>query len=248
MIEAANPHCVGFKVEYKGYKCMLAIASTSHKDAHGMRMAKELLEDFSKQIANKYIAVPVNHDDAEPRIGVIVSAKVFTLTDGEAALGIIAVVHDSSERAKAFAAGSKNDTFEEFLPAIDQKMLQIAHDIKMLTYAEPKLSLEDKLESFLRSHTVTDDGLIRTHKYLVTKIGDFRVEVYSDDHAPTHCHIISKQRNINARFTVEPFEWLNMKYGHISNKDKKLIKMFFEMNADELENLKQQAKRLQPGQ
>lgn len=242
---AANPHCVGIDCEYQGHACILAIASTTHKDLHGMRMAKQLMLDFRSSIKSKYIRYQINHDDTGPRLGVLVSAKVFEMPDGETALGVIILKHSDDNVAAQFPVGAPNTVFDQFQDAIDIKILLVMHAVEMIGYTEVGQSLEDQLESFFRSHIVGPDGKIRINKYLVTKVGDFRIEVYPKDHRPTHCHIISKQRGINARFTIDPFDRLDAKPGKLSTNDEKIIKLFFRTHPDELAHLKLQAERLQ---
>lgn len=242
---SANPHCIGVPCKYLGYDCWLAIASTTHLDLHGERIAKQQISDFEQTIATKYIGYQYNHNGAGPKLGVIVSAKLFDLSDGEAAIGIIIVEYTDNRISKELQIGAPNTLFEKFQKAIIVDLLVELDKLNMLIYVPPKLTLEDKLESFFQSHIIDSSGRIRTNKYFVTEFGKFTVEVYPKDHRPAHCHIISTQRRINARFTLEPFGLMNMKQGKITGKDKKIIMRFFSTHPDELENLQIEARRLE---
>jgi hypothetical protein len=241
---AANPHCIGFDWPFNGHDCMIVIASTTHKDLHGMRMAKQVLDGFEQAVRQKYYPLQFNHDDDAPRLGVMVSAKVFTLPDGETALGAAIIKHSSPELAALYPAGAANTVFDKFLPAVDIQALLIGHQIKMMRYVEVKLTLEDQLEAFFQSHIVGPDGQIRTNKHLVTNIGSFQVVVWPEDHRPAHFHLISKPRNIDVSFTIHPVERLKDNIGKISNKQIKLVKLFFSTHPDELLKLHQAAVRL----
>ncbi|HVW23330.1 MAG TPA: DUF4160 domain-containing protein [Candidatus Saccharimonadales bacterium] len=221
------------------------IASTTHKDLHGMRMARQALEGFEKSIRKKYYPLQYNHDDSGAKIGVIVSAKLFVMPDGETALAALVIKHSDKEIAQRFPSGGNNSVFMNFQELIDVNALMIAHDIKMEGYVEVEQSLEEKLESFMQSHIVMPDGQIRTNKYLVTKIKEFRVEIYPKDHRPAHFHLISKKRNIDARFSIETLNKISVKQGKISSGDERLVKLFFKTHPDELTKLKKEAKRLQ---
>ena len=242
---SANPHCIGVPCKYLGYDCWLAIASTTHLDLHGEQIARRQLLDFEKTIAAKYIRYQYNHNDMGPKLGVIASAKLFDLPDGEAAAGVIIVEYTNDKTWEEFQIGAPNTSFEKFQKGIKVELLVELDRLNMLSYVPPKLTLPDKLESFFQSHILDSNGAVRTNKYLVTEFGKFTVEVYPKDHRPAHCHIISAQRGINARFTLEPFELMNMKQGKITGKDKKIIMRFFTTHPDELESLRVEARRLE---
>lgn len=245
MNTAANPHCVGFDCRYEDYQCMLMIASTTHKDLHGMRMAKQALEGFEKSISKKYYPLQYNHDDSGAKVGVIVTAKLFEMPDGETALAALVIKHSNAEIAGRFPSGGDNLVFRDFQELIDVKALMVAHDIKMKGYVEVEQSLDEKLESFMQSHIVMPNGQIRTNKYLIAKINKFRVEIYPKDHRPAHFHLISKKRNIDVRFNIETLDKISEKQGKISGGDEKLVKLFFKTHPDELTKLRKEAKRLQ---
>lgn len=242
---AANPHCVGINVRFNNYECMLMIATTTHIDLHGMRMSKDSVEGMVQTIKQKYFPLQLNHDDSAKKLGVIVSAKSFEMPDGETALGAIVVIHSDEKVAEEFPDGAENMVFDEFNTAIDTKILMIAHDVKMLTYVEEVQTLEQSLESFLRSHIVMPDGQIRTNKHLIASTGDFNIVIYPKDHRPAHFHLISEQRGIDARISIDTLELIRMKQGKISNKDLKMIKLFFRTRPKVLKKMRSEALRLE---
>lgn len=223
---------------------MLAIASTTHEDLHGMRISKSALLDFRNSISENYIRYQINHNDDGPKLGVLAGAKLFEFPDGETGLSVIIIKHSDPEKAAIFSVGGLNNVFDQFQEAIVVDFLLALHAVKMANYVRTELSLEDQLEAFFQSHIVGADGQIRTNKYLVTKVGGFRIEVYPEDHRPAHFHLISKPRKIDVRFTIDPLEWLSDKQGTISNKDEKIVKLFFRTHPSELKKLKLEAKRL----
>jgi hypothetical protein len=71
------------------------------------------------------------------------------------------------------------------------------------------------------------NGEVYYIKKYVASLGDLRIEVYPKDHKPEHFHVISKQRNINARFDIKTLELVSTKYGKIMNSDIEKIQHLF---------------------
>lgn len=63
------------------------------------------------------------------------------------------------------------------------------------------------------------------NKERVETINDLQVIIYSNDHNPPHFHVISKNRGINAKFTIENCELIS---GKISSSDRKRIRAFYD--------------------
>lgn len=60
-------------------------------------------------------------------------------------------------------------------------------------------------------------------KERIATIKNMQIIIYSNDHDPPHFHVKSKDKSINAKFTIENCEYIS---GSISSKDIKRIKLF----------------------
>lgn len=60
-------------------------------------------------------------------------------------------------------------------------------------------------------------------KQHVDYIKNMQIIIYSNDHNPPHFHVISKDKSIDAKFTIEDCTYLG---GDIGNKDLKRIQAF----------------------
>jgi hypothetical protein len=101
------------------------------------------------------------------------------------------------------------------------------------------------LEKYLDKTSIWKDGRVYITKAFIDKYKDLEFHIYPKDHFPPHFHVISKQRNIDARFHIESFELISEKRGKISNSDIKKVKSFFKMFKQAREKLNKEYKRLQ---
>lgn len=61
-------------------------------------------------------------------------------------------------------------------------------------------------------------------KQNVANINELEVVIYTNDHNPPHFHVISKDKSINAKFTIENCEQIS---GELSSRQLKKIKAFY---------------------
>ena len=61
-------------------------------------------------------------------------------------------------------------------------------------------------------------------KERIKKIGDLEVLIYSNDHNPPHFHVKTRDRNIDAKFSILTGEYMS---GEIDAKSLKKIKAFY---------------------
>lgn len=73
-----------------------------------------------------------------------------------------------------------------------------------------------------------------------------KVYIYSNDHLPIHFHVKSKQRYLEAKFSVDPFELIENNTILPQEKDIKYIKKYFEKNETFLDEMKEKFKKLNP--
>lgn len=235
---AANPHCLCFAIDHSDFDFAIGIGSSTHLDAHGERFSKDALRSMADQVNAKYHPMLVGHVKVDTPPGALVAAKCFKLPDGETAMGIVVVFHTSFAARVSFQIGQENHNWEDYIDLIDVARIIEEHELRMKERPDIEMSIEERLSAYLSSHIVHSDGKIEVRKQLVGSIKDLKIEVYANDHPPAHFHVTSKQRNINARFSVETLDHIDTKQGKISTKDKKLIKQFFKTNTDALETLR----------
>ena len=75
--------------------------------------------------------------------------------------------------------------------------------------------------------TVIDELLLEptlVKKERVAKIDDLEVIIYTNDHNPPHFHVKTKEKDIDAKFSIETGEYLS---GQIDSKNLKRIKAFY---------------------
>lgn len=240
---AANKHCVGFAIEHPDFDFAIAISSTSHRDSHGEIVSPQAIKGIVSQINKSCLPFLINHNQSRDTPGALVAAKSFIMPDGETALGVLIIFYTSFASRISFQVGNKNHNWSDYVHLIDPDALLKAHDKKLETHKDVVLPVPLRLQAYLSSHTLNQDGIIRTTKHLIGETHDLKIVVRSRDHLPAHFHVLSKQRGINARFSVDSLEYLDTKNGTISSSDKKLVKNFFKTNPDALEQLKERSKK-----
>jgi hypothetical protein len=226
--------------------------STTHVDRHGERMSKNALEGMADQINSKYIPYLIEHD-WDKHVGTVFYGEVFRLKDGEYALGVVVGLFEVESEFENFKKGNKNTIWSDCKKYLDPKELALTLDDKTNTkdntrdeLIAPRLkrSVADLLEVHLDSTQVLPDGTVYKIKRFIAAAGDLRMELHPKDHPPAHFHVISKQRNIDARFDINTLEFDSMKKGKISNGDIKKIQSFFRYYPEMLIRLKEEYARL----
>lgn len=220
-------------------KIQTAIASTTHIDKHNEIIAKSALEGMTEQIKAKYIPCLIEHDWKQHG-GVLLYGAVFQLFDGEHALGVVFGVFETAGEAVLFASGKPNLVWNDCKRFLDVESLKKLAGQTLRAQSEtklPKQTISQLLETHLDSTQVLDDGTVYKIKKYVASVGDLTIEVYPKDHPPAHFHVVSKQRRINARFSINTIALLSEKYGEISKKDAKKIQNFFKSNPKMLQKL-----------
>jgi hypothetical protein len=224
-------------------KIVTGIASTTHIDRHHDQMTKEALEGAEKQTNSRLIPYLIDHDWNQ-QVGVILYGKVFRLDDGEYGLGIVAGIYENESERTTYAPGMPNIYWNEYRKYLDINALNELLKSNIIPPAEiPKTNIADLLERYLDSTEVLPDGTVYEIKRFIAATGDLRIEVYPGDHK--HFHVISKQRNIDARFDAASLDFINNKSGNIKPKDIIKIQSFLKKNPDILNKLRQERVRLQ---
>ncbi len=208
-------------------KLIVSIASTTHVDRHGEKMAKSALESMAGQACSKYIRFLIDHDPNRA-IGVILAAKVLPMTDGEWALVGVVGLWESEEESKMYEYGKENLVWQKYIRFLEEIPVPLESNTNTDIEGESApQDLAEILETHLNSTAVWEDGRVIKIKRFIARSGDLEVHIYSNDHFPAHFHVVSKQRNINARFDLNTYELINHKSGHITSKDQKKIKNLF---------------------
>lgn len=230
-------------------KIMTAVASTTHLDLHNERMSKLALEGMASQIRSKYIPQLINHDFSK-QIGVLLYGKVSPLEDGEFALCVVSGIFESELEKQNYKLGSPNTVWRKYKHYLDDaKQLSKQKNGKRkpqrLSFnTKSDLYIADLLETHLDSTQVLPDGRVYKIKRFIAATGDLRIEVYPKDHYPKHFHVISKQRNIDARFDLNTLELISAKGGRVKKDDIKKIQNFFETHLEALQKLKGEHERM----
>jgi hypothetical protein len=225
----------------------VGIGSTTHLDRHNERMAKSALDGMAEQIKEKYIPQLIEHD-WNRHIGVLLYGEVFQLKDGEYALGIVTGLFENEAEKIEFKSGQPNKVWHDY-----KKYLNIEELINLNDKNKPNLvkqndipiNVADLLETHLDSTQVLPDGRVYKIKRFIAATGDLRIEVYPKDHQPSHFHVISKQRGIDARFDINTLKLVNMKEGKIKENDIKKIQNFFRASPTLLNRLRNEHSRMQ---
>ena len=89
-------------------------------------------------------------------------------------------------------------------------------------------ALTDVLQIYFNyDDAVIDELLLEPNlvkKERVAKIDDLEIIIYTNDHNPPHFHVKTKEKNIDAKFSIETGEYLS---GEIDSKNLKRIKAFY---------------------
>lgn len=225
----------------------VGIASTTHVDRQGDRMAKSALDSMAEQAKERYIPYLIEHDPNR-QIGVVLCGRVESMSDGEFALVVVVGIFENERDAQERPAGAPNtewEFYEDYLakewPALGEKLNRVQPDVQ--PRPQPT-SIEGRLERYLDSTSIWTDGRVYQVKHPVRQIGDLRIEVYRD-HPPPHFHVRSKQRRIDARFHLDTLELIGMKHGSISSTDQRKIKAYFEQHPAAYAELRAEHTRMQ---
>ncbi len=237
-------------------KIQIWIASTTHIDGHNERVAKSALDGMAEQIKQKYIPRLIEHD-WNRQIGVGMYWEVFQLNDWEYALWVVYGIFENEEEKNTYKTWGVNTVRKEY-----QKYLNINELIKMSAeniennksvekQENNKMDAANMLEMYINSTGLLPTWEVYKIKRFIAWTWDLRIEIYPGDHDLQHkennwphFHIISKQKNFNARFDLETFEYVDNKYWKISDKDKKKVKTFLLENPEVVEKLKSEYERL----
>jgi len=90
-----------------------------------------------------------------------------------------------------------------------------------------KRTLDELLEDYIDRTKIWSDGRVYFIKEYVGRARDLKFHVWPGDHNPPHFHVLSTQRNINAKFHLHTLELNEDKTNKIRRDDEKKIKSFF---------------------
>ena len=226
-------------------KIVTGIASTTHMDRHNERMSQLDLGGMARNINDKYIPFLIDHD-WDRCIGIVLYGKVFRLNDGEYALGVVVGIYENDEEKGDFQVGKKNKTWSNFKDYLKQEESKFPVKSKTVNGSRDKhknsesFNVADLLKVHLDSTQVLSGGVVYKIKKFIASTGDLRIEIYPNDHFPPHFHVISKQRKMNARFSLDTLELINTKAGKIRESDVKKVQNFFFLYPNLLNKLKEE--------
>jgi len=212
-------------------KIITSIVSTTHVDRNNDQMTKNALESMAMQINRKHLPLLIEHDPKKI-IGSVLYGEVFQLNDGEYALGTVSGIFDNKKEILSFKIGQPNIEWERCKKHLNANELKKSREnnqvkIQNMNNWRSNITTAELLEKHLDSTQIGANGTVYNIKRRVGTSGDLVIHVYPKDHRPHHFHVISKQRGINARFTLNPIELLNTKNGEIKKNDIIKIKDFF---------------------
>lgn len=229
------------------------IASTTHLDRQNQKMSKEALEWMAEQINFKFIPQLIEHD-FENQIWVLLYWEVFLLPDWEFWLWVVIWIFQNIEDKNIFKNYENNNVsniykkyfnVDEFVKLfLENKNREDNIQIEKDTDND-ELNFANLLEKHLNSTSVTPSGDIYIIKRFVASTNWLKIEVYPKDHFPPHFHVVSKERDLNARFDLDSFDYISTKNWKITDKQKRQIKNFLETNPKIVEKLKNTYIRLQ---
>lgn len=209
-------------------------------------MAKEALEQMASQVNTKYVRFNDGHGSTNI-LGVLLSAEVQPLADGEFALSALIGVYENDADRANYRVGEPNLESEKFKPDLKEFAEEVGKqtgqiDDNTSISGGPK-NIADLLENHLDSTGIWSDGSVYKVKHFIVSVGKLEIHVYRD-HNPPHFHVKSKQRNIDASFHLETLEPLKGKAGTISQGDAKKIRVFFQ-DSEMLKMLKEEHAKMQ---
>lgn len=213
-------------------------------------MTKSAFDGVVKQLQAKYIPLLINHD-WDQHIGVNFNARVVRLPDGEYALLIASGIFTDKSESATYPTGAPNTVWADYESVLDDVEAQVPELLSTAASRDrPKSepyppTLAGQLELHLDSTTIAPDGSVYLIKQRVATIRDLEINVYPKDHDPPHFHVLSKQRNLDARFHVYTLELINEKHGKIKPKEVRQIQDFFKSNSKMHAHLKGEYERLQ---
>lgn len=226
------------------------IASSTHVDRHGDRVDRSLLQDMARQINAQYVPLLIDHD-FNRQVGVVLSAKLAELADGEYGLLVISGIFENREESESLKIGAPNTRWQDFEPQLREIGEQVAtlippghadttEDLKGLE------GITARLQAYFDSTEIMPDGSIYLVKRHIASIGDMQIDVYPKDHDPPHFHVASKQRRrgFDARFHIETLGLLSYKYGRMRDNDIRRVQEYFRSNPDDLKTLRNEYERL----
>ena len=154
------------------------IASSTHVDQHGQRVDRSLLEDMASQINAQYVPLLIDHD-FNRQVGVVLSAKLAALADGEYGLLVISGIFENEEEAESFQISAPNTRWQDFerqLGEIEEQVTVLIPPGHADTTEDPEglAGIAARLQTYLDSTEIMPDGSI----YLVKR----HIEGYSGTH------------------------------------------------------------------
>lgn len=230
-------------------KIDIAIASTTHIDKQNEKMSKWALEWMAEQINEKFIPQLIEHN-FDNQIWILLYWEVFELPDWEFALWTVVWIFENFSESNFYKKGENNylsDTYEKELNI--QKLINMFKrnhktEVGKNNIAKEGDNVSSLLEKHLNSTSITPDWRIYTVKHFIASTNGLKIEIYPKDHLPAHFHVVSKERDLNARFDLKTFEYISTKYGKITTKQKKQIKSFLKNNPIVVKKLNLEYKRL----
>lgn len=138
--------------------------------------------------------------------------------------------------------------YERYLGGVREQLALLREGLSEEASPPRKFDPDDiaaLLETHLDSTSIWIDGRVSKVKHLIAAAGDLSIHVYPNDHAPAHFHVISKQRGIDVRFSLDILEPINVKKGSLSSRDAKKIKNFFDVYPGKLAQLRTEYARMQ---
>jgi hypothetical protein len=221
------------------------MASSTHLDLHYERMSRHFLENSAIALRESYCPLLIDHD-FDRQIGVILNAKVAELPDGE--YGLFLVIGEFQEPAdiSGYETGQVNVAHRDYDGAFEGLEEYLSSEWTAgpaVTSLDHELDVAELLAIHLDSTKIDESGEVYKVKRHVASIGGLEIHVFKD-HLPAHFHVISKQRKMNARFSLETLEHLSTKNGVVKADDLKKIIDFFQRHPDQLAKLRAEHLRL----
>lgn len=233
------------KSKILGMLTRVIIASSTHLDLHHERMSRDFLESSATALRELYRPLLIDHD-FDRQIGVILNAKVAELPDGEYGLFLVVGKFQQSAEVSSYKTGEANVVHEEYDRAFEGLEEYLWSEWTVgpeVTPLDHELDVAELLALHLDSTKIDESGEVYKVKRHIASVGGLEIHVFKD-HLPAHFHVISKQRKMNARFSLETLEYLSTKNGVVKADDLKKIIDFFQRHPDQLAILRAEHLRL----